>query len=792
VTLLSCSNVGIAFGATELLKNVTFTVAEGERWGIIGRNGAGKSSIFRVITGELPPTTGSVARRPGLRHALLDQHRAFEGATTVWEAGAAAWREVIALEQRIAEQAVALGELGERVTDAMLERFGHDQERFADLGGYVYHARVDAVLQGLGFDAEESKTRPVASLSGGERGRVGLAAQLIAPADLLLLDEPTNHLDLDTTTWLQEWLQEADETVLVVSHDRAFLDAVCTNILHVEARTSEAYRGNYSAFVPQRAERRLTREREVEKQRAYVKKEEEYIRRNLAGVNSFQAKGKRKRLERLPRLAPPPGDPAAMSLAFEVAERGGDQVVAVRDLRVEVPGRVLVEGFTAVLRRNDFVALVGPNGAGKSSLIATLLGDRAPAGGDARIGGSITPAWFRQDLADLPLRTSLSDGHPGAAAPLEPRPGAELPGRLRLQRRRGVPRDRHAERRRAGARGAGAHDARAREPPRARRADQPSRRREHRGARGCARGVRGHGAAGEPRPGLPARGRDARLVVRRHPAGGLRRPLRRVGGGAGAPRGGRPTGRTRGRAVDAVDAVDAAPDGTGLLSASGHRTGRPTDCAVAATRRTSGPSTSGRTASLAEHRARRDTERALEEARQVRLVREPRRRGDLARPRVGRLEEEAGPLQPAGEDVLVRRPPEGLPERAGEVRGRQSRRSRELVDRELGAEPRLDQLQHAAAGARCQPAPCRRVGRRRHGARELHHRVADRGHEGVDHREARRAAAVRLHDQRADDVLQGRRPQVVVAAQRRREPLGPPVSAAKRSGSMVTRAKLFG
>ena len=409
MTLLSCSNVGISFGATELLKDVTFTVAEGERWGVIGRNGAGKSSIFRVITGELPPTTGTVARRPGLRHALLDQHRAFEGATTVWQAGAAAWREVIALEQRIAEQAVALGELGERVTDEMLERFGHDQERFADLGGYVYHARVDAVLQGLGFDAEESKSRPVASLSGGERGRVGLAAQLIAPADLLLLDEPTNHLDLDTTTWLQEWLQEADETVIVVSHDRAFLDAVCTNILHVEARTSEAYRGNYSAFVPQRAERRLTREREVEKQRAYVKKEEEYIRRNLAGVNSFQAKGKRKRLERLPRLAPPPGDPAAMSLAFAVAERGGDQVVAVRDLRVEVPGRVLVEDFTAVLRRNDFVALVGPNGAGKSSLIATLLGDRAPAGGDARIGGSITPAWFRQDLADLPLRTSLYD-----------------------------------------------------------------------------------------------------------------------------------------------------------------------------------------------------------------------------------------------------------------------------------------------------------------------------------------------------------------------------------------------
>ena len=409
MTLLSVSNVGVSFGATELFKNITFTVAKGERWGIIGRNGAGKTSIFKIITGDLQPNVGSVARTPGLRHALLDQHRAFEGATTVWEAGAAAWREVVALEKHIAQQAIELGEMGEKVTDAFLEKFGRDQERFADMGGYEYHARVDAVLQGLGFDAEESKSRLVATLSGGERGRVGLAAQLIAPADLLLLDEPTNHLDLDTTTWLQEWLSEADETVIVVSHDRAFMDAVCTNILHVEAKSSESYKGNYSEFVPQRAERRLTREREMEKQRAYVKKEEEYIRRNLAGVNSFQAKGKRKRLERLPRLAPPPGDPAAMTLHFEVAERGGDQVTAIKELRVEVPGRVLVEDFTAVLRRNDFVALVGPNGAGKSSFISTILGDRAPAHGEARVGGSVTPAWFRQDLSDLPLRRSLFD-----------------------------------------------------------------------------------------------------------------------------------------------------------------------------------------------------------------------------------------------------------------------------------------------------------------------------------------------------------------------------------------------
>ena len=226
MTLLSVSNVGVSFGATELFKDITFTVAEGERWGIIGRNGAGKTSIFKVITGELQPTVGAVARKPGLRHALLDQHRAFEGASTVWQAGAAARRDVIALEHSLAQQAIELGELGEKVTDDFLERFGRDQERFADMGGYEYHARVDAVLQGLGFDAEESKSRLVATLSGGERGRVGLAAQLIAPADLLLLDEPTNHLDLDGILWLEEVLQSHSGAFVVVSHDRWFLEKI--------------------------------------------------------------------------------------------------------------------------------------------------------------------------------------------------------------------------------------------------------------------------------------------------------------------------------------------------------------------------------------------------------------------------------------------------------------------------------------------------------------------------------------------------------------------------------------
>ena len=409
MTLISCSGVGISFGATTLLKNITFTVGEGDRWGIVGRNGSGKTSLFRILTGEMPPSVGSVARRPGLRHALLEQHRAFEGVSTVWEAAATAWREVVALEHSLAEQAATLAELGEKTPDSVLARFGRDQERFADMGGYTFHARVDAVLQGLGFDAEESKTRDIKSLSGGERGRVGLAAQLIAPAELLLLDEPTNHLDLDTTVWLQDWLKECNETIIVISHDRAFLDEVADHMLHLEGETGESYRGGYSSFVSQRAERRLSRDREVERQRKFIAKEEDYIRRNIAGVNTSQAKGRRKRLDRLPRLAPPPGAEGAMVLRLDPAERGGDKVISADRLDVSVPGRVLVKDFTAVARRGDTIALVGHNGAGKTTLISTLLGYRAPAGGEAKVGGSVTAAWFRQDLADLPLDRSIYD-----------------------------------------------------------------------------------------------------------------------------------------------------------------------------------------------------------------------------------------------------------------------------------------------------------------------------------------------------------------------------------------------
>lgn len=406
VSLLSFSGVAVEFGGDKLFEDVTFTVGRKDRWGIVGRNGTGKTTLFRLISGDLQPTRGSVSRLSDLRITLLEQHREFAGATTVWQAAAAPFAELMELERSLAEQAAALAN---NASEQSLARYDRDLERFEREGGYSYAARVDAILQGLGFDPEIARTQPLAQLSGGERGRIGLARQLVAPADLLLLDEPTNHLDLETTRWLEEYLRTLDSTILVISHDRAFLESVADHILHLEAGTATPYTGNYSAFVAQREERRLSQQRAFEQQQRVIAAEEEYIRRNIAGQNSRQAKGRRTRLARLPRLTPPPGEESVMALRLSAADRGGDQVLVADGVRLTVGDRTLVDGFSSRVERGDVIGFVGPNGAGKSTLLRAIMGEWPIDAGALRVGESIRIAYYRQDLAQVPTDRSLFD-----------------------------------------------------------------------------------------------------------------------------------------------------------------------------------------------------------------------------------------------------------------------------------------------------------------------------------------------------------------------------------------------
>ena len=404
MTQIAFSGVGVDFGATTLFSDVSFTVSPGERWGIVGRNGTGKTTLFRLLTGELEPTRGSIGRAPRLRVSLLEQHRNYGSATTVWAAAAGELADLLALEQSLVEQAA---QLAHDASPQALARYGEDLERFEHEGGYAVTSRIDAVLHGLEFDPVKARVTPLSALSGGELGRLGLARQLMTTADVLLLDEPTNHLDLETTRWLEQYLTASDRTVLLVSHDRAFLAATVDHVLHFEGDTATPYSAGYTAFVAQRAERRLAQQRAFEQQQRVIAHEKDYIARNIAGQNTKQAKGRRKRLDRLPRLSPVIGADGTMALRFEVAERGGDQVVAANNVSVDVGTRALIERFSGTLERTDVLGILGRNGTGKSTLLRALLGEHPTRGGELRLGASITPGYYRQDLSQVPLDRTL-------------------------------------------------------------------------------------------------------------------------------------------------------------------------------------------------------------------------------------------------------------------------------------------------------------------------------------------------------------------------------------------------
>ena len=409
MTQFSVSGVAVEFGATRLFSDVTFTVARGEKWGVVGRNGTGKTTLFRLLTGEAEPTRGTVSRGSNLSFSVMEQHREFAGAATVWEAAAGPFADLLDLERSLAEQGTALAEAGDRCTPEMLARYDRDLERFEREGGYTLAPRIDAVLHGLGFDPDQARTRPVSGLSGGERGRVALAQQLVAPADVLLLDEPTNHLDLETTRWLEDYLAGLDATVLLISHDRAFLQSVVDHVLHVDGGTVTVYPGDYEAFVNLRAERRMAQQRAYDKQSRVIASEEDFIRRNIAGQKSAQAKGRRRRLSRVSRLSAPEGEEGVMSLRLEADARGGDQVLVADNVRVAVGERVLLDRFSARVGRGDVVGFIGPNGAGKTTLLRAFVAERPVEGGEVRIPDSVRVAHYRQDLAQVPRDRSLYD-----------------------------------------------------------------------------------------------------------------------------------------------------------------------------------------------------------------------------------------------------------------------------------------------------------------------------------------------------------------------------------------------
>src|ERR687883_987682 len=334
--LFRLSEVHKSYGVQDVLRGTSLQVNPGEHVGLVGRNGAGKSTIFRLVRGDETPDRGEVVRARGVKLGLLDQHVHFKPGSTVHESALAAFGRLQQIEHEMHELEHRMADAGDEL-QKILERYSDLQHEFEHEGGFEYAAKAEAILQGLGFE-RETWALEVEKLSGGQQNRLGLARLLLAEPDVLLLDEPTNHLDVSSVEWLEEFLQTYKAAYVIISHDRYFLDRACTRIVEVENGRAVSYTGNYSDFLVEREERREAQMRAYENQRQLIAKTEEFIRRNIAGQKTKQAKSRRKMLEKLERIDAVRADQSAGNFQLKGVERAGNQTLVVKDLAVGYPG----------------------------------------------------------------------------------------------------------------------------------------------------------------------------------------------------------------------------------------------------------------------------------------------------------------------------------------------------------------------------------------------------------------------------------------------------------------------
>ncbi len=405
--VLSATNLSKSFGAQDIFSGVSCALPHGGRVALVGPNGTGKTTLLRILAGLEEPTTGQVHRMRGLTLGYLPQQ-----ADEQLDSERPVFDEMLTVFADLQTQAAELRRLEELMADpaqrdAALERYGPLSHKFDHSGGYTYENRIRQTLSGVGF-APEDFSRPVNQLSGGQKTRALLAKLVLQEPGLLLLDEPTNHLDIEAVEWLEGALSDFPGAVVVVAHDRYFLDAVAQTVWEMSAGKLETYSGNYSQYAAVRAERMEHQKIEYERQMEQIAKEEEFIRRNMAGQNTRQAQGRLKRLERVERLERP-RDQKALKLNLRAALRSGDIVLAARDLVIGYPGdEPLLSVQDLELRRLQRVALWGPNGAGKTTFLKTVLGQLSPLKGQVWLGGSVKPGYLSQMHDGLdPERTIL-------------------------------------------------------------------------------------------------------------------------------------------------------------------------------------------------------------------------------------------------------------------------------------------------------------------------------------------------------------------------------------------------
>ncbi|TWJ51903.1 putative ABC transporter ATP-binding protein YheS [Bacillus licheniformis] len=400
--ILQVNQLSKSFGADTILTNIKLEVRSRDRIAVVGRNGAGKSTLLKIIAGKLSYEKGDIIKPKDLTMGYLDQHSGLDSKLTLKEELLSVFDFLKKMEKEMRAIEEKMAQAGPDKLESLMKTYDRLQQEFKDKGGYQYEAEVRSVMHGLGFAGFDDSVR-VQDLSGGQKTRLALGKMLLTKPDLLILDEPTNHLDIDTLTWLEQYLQSYSGAILIVSHDRYFLDKVVTQVYEITRSQSKKYIGNYSSYLQLKAEQ-LERETKLyEKQQDEIAKLQDFVDRNLARASTTKrAQSRRKQLERMEIMDKPLGDEKSASFRFEITRQSGNDVLRVEDLTVSYQDQPpLLRSLDFRITRGESVALVGPNGIGKSTLLKALIQKLQPVSGTIATGSHVSIGYYDQEQAEL-------------------------------------------------------------------------------------------------------------------------------------------------------------------------------------------------------------------------------------------------------------------------------------------------------------------------------------------------------------------------------------------------------
>ena len=399
--MLRLENISKLYPTGEVLKDVSWEVKTGDRIGLVGVNGAGKSTQLKIIQGKVEPTSGQVIRPNELHISALNQEFEVDPRRTVREEFWTVFEEANKIQQDLHEIPIQMEKADPNQLEKLIKKLDKKQRQFEALDGYGLEARIEKILPEMGFESDAGD-RLVSSYSGGWQMRMGLGKVLLQSPDILLLDEPTNHLDLETIEWLETYLKGLTIPMVIVSHDREFLDRLCTSIVETERGISTTYLGNYSSYLAQKAESQAAQLSTFERQQKELAKQQAFVEKfRASATRSTQAKSREKQLAKIERVEAPTNDLRGLQFQFQPAPRSGREVVTISDMTLTYGDQILFLGADLEIERGDRIAFVGPNGAGKSTLLRLIVGSEEPEDGTVKMGDhNVLPGYFEQNQAE--------------------------------------------------------------------------------------------------------------------------------------------------------------------------------------------------------------------------------------------------------------------------------------------------------------------------------------------------------------------------------------------------------